>query len=261
MNLAVQPPVRLMAQHPGCIVLHKPPGVPFHAAEGRPGLMQLVRQQQGEPHLAYDGPLWPVHRLDQLTSGALVLATSREAAGELVAQFRGRGVSKYYVALSDRKPAKKMGSITGDMQRSRRGSWMLSRSTHNPAITRFTSAAVAGCDGRPLRAFLLKPVTGRTHQLRVALKSLGSPVLGDERYAAAGAAAQEDRAYLHCAAMRFSLGGRPVQVVCPPAHGREFAAEAFQQQFEAWLPLSLEEDVGPWFPDSKLLRSELDVGQ
>jgi len=174
-------------------------------------------------------------RLDKLTSGALVLATSREAAGELVAQFRGRGVHKYYVALSERKPAKKMGSIVGDMQargssvcmvcsrsaptqpaelpqaapacrlvlpslpprgllmiplhflsplpylqRGRRGSWMLSRGTQNPSITRFTSAAVAGCDGRPLRAFLLKPVTGRTHQLRVAMKSLGAPVLGDE---------------------------------------------------------------------------------
>lgn len=66
------------------------------------------------------------------------------------------------------------------LQRGRRGSWMLSRSTQDPAITRFTSAAVAGCDGRPLRAFLLKPVTGRTHQLRVAMKSLGAPVLGDE---------------------------------------------------------------------------------
>lgn len=57
---------------------------------------------------------------------------------------------------------------------------MLSRSTQDPAVTRFTTAAVAGCSGRPLRAFLLKPITGRTHQLRVALKSLGAPVLGDE---------------------------------------------------------------------------------
>lgn len=45
-----------------------------------------------------------------------MLATSSEAAGELIAQFRGRGVHKYYVALSERKPAKKMGSVTGDMQ-------------------------------------------------------------------------------------------------------------------------------------------------
>lgn len=57
--------------------------------------------------------------------------------------------------------------------------------------------------------------------------------------------------------MRFSLGGQPVQVVCPPEHGREFTSEAFEQQFGAWLPPSLEEELGPWFPDSKLLRSEL----
>lgn len=57
--------------------------------------------------------------------------------------------------------------------------------------------------------------------------------------------------------MRFSLGGKPVQVVCPPEHGREFTSEAFEQQFAAWLPPSLEEELGPWFPDSKLLRSEL----
>lgn len=66
-------------------------------------------------------------RLDQLTSGALVLATSREAAGELVAQFRGRGVHKYYVALSERKPAKKMGSVSGDMQARAAGGRMCGR--------------------------------------------------------------------------------------------------------------------------------------
>lgn len=121
----------------------------------------------------------PRRRLDTISSGALALATSREAAGELVAAFRRRAVAKFYVAISDRKPAKKMGSVVGDMAKGRRGSWLLQRSAANPCVTRFTSAAVPG--GRPgLRAFLLKPETGRTHQLRVALKSLGAPVLGDQ---------------------------------------------------------------------------------
>lgn len=57
--------------------------------------------------------------------------------------------------------------------------------------------------------------------------------------------------------MRFTLGGQPVQVVCPPAHGREFVTEAFQQQFAAWLPPNLESELGPWFADTKLLRWEL----
>ena len=42
--------------------MHKPPGVPFHATSDQPGLLQLIRGQQGQAHLPYEGPLWPVHR-------------------------------------------------------------------------------------------------------------------------------------------------------------------------------------------------------
>ncbi len=88
---------------------------------------------------------------------------------------------------------------------------MLLRTLGNPAVTRFDSVPLPG--RRPgLRAYLLKPGTGRTHQLRVAMKSLGAPVLGDERYAAKAAASREERCYLHCAALRFLFDGKPVQV-------------------------------------------------
>lgn len=46
-------------------------------------------------------------------------------------------------------------------------------------------------------------------------------------------------------------------MVCPPERGEEFSSEGFRQVFDAWLPASLEQELGPWFPDSKLLRSEL----
>ena len=128
-------------------------------------------------------------RLDYICSGALLLATSREAAGELVRRFRQRQVAKYYVALSDRRPAKKMGSVVGEMAKGRRGSWLLTRGGADPAVTRFTAAGVPG--RRPgMRAFLLKPETGRTHQIRVAMKSLGAPVLGDQVRAARRGAAR-----------------------------------------------------------------------
>ncbi|KAL4856237.1 putative RNA pseudouridine synthase [Chlorella vulgaris] len=241
----------------GCVIVHKPPGVPFHGTASQPGLLQLMRSQQGQDSFPYEGPLFPVHRLDYLTSGCLILATSSEAAGELVAAFRARAVHKFYVALSDRRPSKKMGSVVGDMQKGRRGSWKLARTSEQPSITRFTSAAVSA--ERPLRAFLLKPETGRTHQLRVALKSLGAPVLGDERYAQKEAASEEDRGYLHCAALRFELGGTAVQCVCPPEDGIEFLRPEFRNLFDTWLPQSLQQDTGPWFDDNKLLRSELQL--
>lgn len=104
----------------GCVIVHKPPGVPFHGTASQPGLLQLMRSQQGQDSFPYEGPLFPVHRLDYLTSGCLILATSSEAAGELVAAFRARAVHKFYVALSNRRPSKKMGSVVGDMQKGRR---------------------------------------------------------------------------------------------------------------------------------------------
>ena len=61
------------------------------------------------------------------------------------------------------------------MQKARNGAWKLCQSKENPAITRFESVS---CEPN-LRLFILKPQTGKTHQLRVAMKSLGSPILGD----------------------------------------------------------------------------------
>lgn len=78
-----------------------------------------------------------------------------------------------------------------------------------------------------------------------------------QRYAQQEAAAQEERGYLHCAAMRFELQGQAVQVVCKPEHGAEFVSPGFQSLFDSWLPASLEQETGPWFPENRLLRSEL----
>jgi tRNA pseudouridine32 synthase/23S rRNA pseudouridine746 synthase len=200
-----------------------------------------------------------------MTSGALLFAKSPEAAREIIQKFRERKVSKYYVAISGRKPSKKMGNVIGDMTRGRRGSWMMQRTTEKPAITRFIATAVPNRPGKI--AFLLKPETGRTHQLRVAMKAIGSPVLGDGRYANSVEAGKEARGYLHCAALRLVIGGSIHQVVCPPyplpddeAEGTavesEFSTSGFQELFEGkWFHPELENDMGVWFPENKLLRS------
>ena len=109
----------------------------------------------------------------------------------------------------------------------------------------------------------LRPLTGKTHQLRVACKSLGAPILGDARYADKTEAEREDRGYLHAAAMRLAVpsqmnacadgGGarRIVEIVCRPSVGAEWGTDAFQS---AWEEMGLE-DSDVWFPESPLLRS------
>ena len=155
------------------------------------------------------------------------------------AAFAEGRVSKHYVALSDRQPKKKQGTIRGDMAKARRGSWKLLHTTDNPAVTKFTSVGVPGI--RPgLRMFIVRPATGRTHQIRVAMKGLGSPVLGDTRYAKKLAAQQEDRTYLHAAAISFLLDGCHCHITCQPHIGAAFVHDAFQSAWQehshAFLP-------------------------
>ncbi|KAL4522403.1 hypothetical protein Ndes2437A_g07183 [Nannochloris sp. 'desiccata'] len=154
------------------LVVNKPPNIAFHnSGDTSLGAVTLLRQQLGPNYPR----IYPVHRLDAMTSGAMMFAKSPDIVREIIQKFKAKQVSKYYVAISARKPSKKMGSVVGDMTRGRRGSWMLQRTTEtSPAVTRFIASAVPGRPGKI--AFLLKPETGKTHQLRVALKSLGSPV-------------------------------------------------------------------------------------
>ena len=207
----------VIASEPGFVVVDKAPGLDFHDCGDCPGLCSLVRERLGER-------VFPVHRLDKATSGLLLLARSREWAGVLAGLFRERAVRKYYVALSDLAPSKKQGLIQGDMVRSRRGSWKLARSMERPTRTRFLSWPVRS----GLRLYVLKPLTGRTHQLRVVMKSLGAPILGDRLYHPI-VPQWPDRMYLHAHSLCFSLEGRIFSYACAPTIGTVFLDEAVRQ--------------------------------
>ena len=162
---------RIQLQHKEFMVINKGPSLGMHDEGGEPGLVNRLRTETGLT-------LYPVHRLDKMTSGLVLLARTPEANRALSMAFAAREVSKQYLALSDRKPKKKQGWVKGDMQKGRGGSWMLARSLDNPAISWFDSVPVR----EGLRLYRIKPQTGKTHQIRVALKSIGAPILGDERY-------------------------------------------------------------------------------
>lgn len=202
------------------IIIYKPCGLSVHKDQSEIGLTTLLAEQLDVPQV------WLVHRLDKVTSGLLILALNAESAAEFFRLFSEHHVQKTYLALSNQKPKKKQGLIIGDMQKVRNGAWKLCQSKENSAITRFESVS---CEPN-LRLFILKPQTGKTHQLRVAMKSLGSPILGDALY---GKNTENiDRTYLHAARLQFEFKGQAFDVFTLPKEGEWWHREAVMAQIQ-----------------------------
>jgi tRNA pseudouridine32 synthase/23S rRNA pseudouridine746 synthase len=205
--------ITVLSEEKDFLVVYKPPGLDFHTDQGAPGFFRQVEEMYRREEL------YPVHRLDKMTSGLILIARSSAAAAALGRIFTDKGMEKYYLALSDKKPRKKQGLVMGDMVRGRRGCWKLTRSAADPGRTYFYSSSL-----RPgVRLFLLRIYTGKTHQIRVAMKSLGAPVLGDPRYYKSGPVM--DRGYLHAWCIRFFWKGQPFEFRCEPEPGRLFLPE------------------------------------
>ncbi|MFU8783813.1 pseudouridine synthase [Aliidiomarina sp.] len=215
----------ILAEHPDFYVINKPSGIGMHTEESELGIIvQLQQLLAPNPSAA---PLFPVHRLDKGTSGLLLVARNKGAATAFGALFSEHAIDKYYVAIAGHKPKKKQGLIQGDMAKSRNGGYKLLRSMENPARTHFFSHNIPAKNiaGMHARLYILKPSTGRTHQLRVALKSIGAAILGDTRYGGEPA----ERLMLHASALRFLWNGEPQCFVCLPEQSNDFVAIDWQQ--------------------------------
>ena len=189
------------------VVVSKNPEVSFHNEGEQPGLVTELKKD-----LKIE--LYPVHRLDKVTSGLILFAKTSQVAKELSELFSSRKVEKTYLALSELRPSKKQGSVKGDILPARDGAYKLSRSLNNPSMTTFKAKSLKDS----LRLFVLHPKTGKTHQLRVVMKSLGSPILGDMKYKGS----QSDRIYLHCYELKFILKGLEHHFKSYPNHGNYF---------------------------------------
>ncbi|GGY40675.1 RluA family pseudouridine synthase [Parvularcula lutaonensis] len=133
-----------------------------------------------------------VHRLDMATSGVIVMARSKEALAHLGKQFEKRQTRKRYIAVVEGAPDADSGTIDAPL----RCDWpnrplqMICEEHGRPAVTHWE--VLERGEGRTRLA--LTPVTGRSHQLRVHLASIGHPILGDEWY---GDATSAPRLLLH----------------------------------------------------------------
>ncbi|MEO1292231.1 MAG: pseudouridine synthase [Pseudomonadota bacterium] len=140
-----------------------------------------------------------VHRLDMPTSGLVVMGLSHDAQRSLNAAFAERRVEKTYIARVWGHVAAVSGRVNAPM----RCDWpnrplqMIDPVNGKVAVTEWRRVGHEQEDGRPVSRVELRPITGRSHQLRVHLLSLGHPILGDPFYGEAESRALTPRLQLH----------------------------------------------------------------
>lgn len=195
-------PLDVLYEDADLAVINKPAGMAVHPGAGRQSgtlVNALLHRYPGLPRPA-GGAVRPgiVHRLDRLTSGAIVIARNDFTLQRLARQFQRREVEKVYWALVQGLPAADQGEIELPIGRDRLH--RVRMSTRRPAAhsraartayrvrERFPAAGGRrGPAGASYAWLEVRIFTGRTHQIRVHLAALGHPVAGDRLYGAAGA--------------------------------------------------------------------------
>lgn len=194
------------------LAINKPSGLAVQGGSGITrhvdGLLDYLADANGvRPRL--------VHRLDKETSGVLLLARSARAARRLAESFSGRDVEKIYNAIVTPAPADEEGRIDAPLAKGLSGEDMekmrLDEDAGKPAITDYRVLARAPEN----KAALLecRPLTGRTHQIRVHAALIGCPLWGDVKYGGA----KGPHFYLHAGELRLNHPetNRPLAIKAP----------------------------------------------
>jgi tRNA pseudouridine32 synthase / 23S rRNA pseudouridine746 synthase len=190
-----QVPLDILYQDKDVIVVNKPSGllsVPGKAENRRDSMLSRLQD--------YAPTTLVVHRLDMDTSGLMVFALRRKAEKQLREQFRNRDVKKTYIAVVQGVLQRKSGLIDAPLAPDP----LLPlrhcvSSAGKPSQTKY-QVLKEGIDSTMI---LLQPITGRSHQLRVHLLSIGHPILGDRFYGSAVVTQRSPRLLMHATEITF----------------------------------------------------------
>jgi 23S rRNA pseudouridine1911/1915/1917 synthase len=177
-------PLTVVHEDSSILVLDKPAGLVVHPAAGNwsgtllNGLLHRWPELEGVPRAGI------VHRLDKDTSGLMVVARTLIAQTDLVRQLQERSMGREYLALVWGQPVSS-GRVEAAIARHARERTRMAVSKSplaKPAVTHYQKIASGQIDGRPVALLRCKLETGRTHQIRVHLQSVGFPIVGDSVY-------------------------------------------------------------------------------
>ena len=196
------PRLDIIYQDDAIIVLNKPSGllsVPGRLPEHNDSIASRVQEQFPTATI--------VHRLDMCTSGIILMALTKTAQSHISRQFQQRSTAKYYYARLEGIPNSENGSIDLPLRCDwpNRPRQLVDFIDGKPALTHWqvisTQQLINDNNDSILKSatVLLKPVTGRSHQLRVHMLALGTPILGDELYASMQGVAAAEHLQLHAA--------------------------------------------------------------
>jgi len=213
------------------LVIDKPAGLPVHAGPSSRigGGGDNLENYFDALRFGLPRPPALAHRLDRDTSGCLVLGRHPKALRKLGRLFSEGRVEKTYWAICKGAPEKLSGTIDAPLKKEQRGKGWRVEISDSGQEARTTYRVLGQADG--LSFIEAKPKTGRTHQIRVHLASIGAPILGDLQY---GNLAAEDRPgsmMLHARRIivPISKNRAPVVVEAPPPEGMRQLLDTIQK--------------------------------
>lgn len=198
-------PLNVIHEDEHFIVIDKSSGMVVHPGAGRQTNTLANALLYQFPEIEGVGPEEKpgiVHRLDKETSGVILVARTTVAYQELQRQFKAREVEKFYLGLVWGKMPQEAGTITWAIGRHTKHGERMSIKTNKPRIaeTRYRVEKSLG----EFTLLEVRPITGRTHQIRVHLAASGHPIVGDARYGRKKKTSGCPRLFLHAHLLTFA---------------------------------------------------------